>query len=124
MTSKLPIAVLGLTLLLQACNRTEEGASGAAGEAPPTGAAATASGSASRAEAPSGPFSTTGEVVAVSGTSVTINHEAVEALGWPAMSMSFDAQPSMVEGLEAGTPVAFSFRKSGDRYVLTELNPR
>ena len=38
------------------------------------------------------------------------------------MTMTFQApDPTMVQGLEAGAPVRFSFRKEGDEYVLTEI---
>ena len=122
------VGAAGLALTLQACNRAEEAPTEAPAE---TAAAPAMEGMASvpggaRATAPaerqSGPYSTTGEVTAVSGQSVTINHEAVEGLGWPAMTMTFQAENSaMLQDLQPGAAVRFSFRKEGETYVLTEV---
>lgn len=126
MKTLLIVTALGLALGLQACNRTEEG--GAAGGAASTdGTASTAPvpSGAPAAEAATGPFRTAGRVASVTGSAVTIDHEAVEGLGWPAMTMTFQApDPAMLQGIEAGTAVEFSFRKEGEQYVLTEVAAR
>lgn len=124
------VGAAGLALVLQACNRAEDEAAPAPEQnaatpamdqmesmrPAPTGMAPAAT------DAQAGSYSTTGQVASVAGQAVTINHQPVEALGWPAMTMSFQApRPAMIEGLKAGTPVRFSFRKEGDQYVLTEV---
>jgi Cu(I)/Ag(I) efflux system membrane fusion protein len=69
-----------------------------------------------------GTYSTTGEVTDVSDGSVTINHQPVPALGWPAMTMIFKAPDSaMTGGLQTGAHVEFSFRPESADNVLTEV---
>lgn len=61
-------------------------------------------------------------VDAASGT-VTISHEPVASLKWPAMKMDFVlANPSLVSGLKPGTAVEFDFveRQAGE-WVVTSL---
>lgn len=48
----------------------------------------------------------------------------VEALGWPAMTMSFTAPPEMAERTAVGRDVSFAFREGGGTYVLTSLETR
>lgn len=67
-------------------------------------------------------YSATGDVTEVSADQVTISHGPVEALGWPAMTMSFEAPSGqMLEDVDVGDPVAFDFRQAGEEYVLTSL---
>jgi len=69
-------------------------------------------------------YSATGQVTAVAGDQVTIAHGPVEALGWPAMTMSFTAPPEMVERTAVGRDVSFAFREDGGTYALTSLETR
>lgn len=65
---------------------------------------------------------TRGRVVAIDGGSITLEHEAVPALKWPAMTMPFQlARPDVVRGLKAGDPVRFRFRQQGDEPVVTGI---
>jgi Cu/Ag efflux protein CusF len=59
---------------------------------------------------------------AASGT-VTISHEPVASLKWPAMKMDFVlANPSLVAGLKPGTAVVFEFVERGaGEWVVTSL---
>jgi Cu/Ag efflux protein CusF len=67
-------------------------------------------------------FSATGHVTVITADRVTISHGPVGGLGWPAMTMTFQAgSPAMLQGIGVGDPVAFQFRKSGSDYVLTAL---
>ena len=122
-------SAFGAALVLQACSAGEEQSAEAPAEAAaPAGAGSampTAEGAAQGAQAEGGPYSTTGQITTVEGQAVTINHQPVEGLGWPAMTMSFQApDPAMIQNLEAGTSVQFSFRKQGEQYVLTEIRRR
>jgi RND family efflux transporter MFP subunit len=61
-------------------------------------------------------------VDAKTGT-VTLNHEPVASLKWPSMTMDFVlANPSLLQGLKPGAPVAFEFveRKPGE-WVITAI---
>ncbi len=119
-------SAFGAALVLQACSGGEDQSAEAPAEAAaPAGAGATmptAESGSQGAQGEGGPYSTTGQITTVEGQAVTINHQPVEGLGWPAMTMTFQApDASMVQGLEAGAPVRFSFRKQGSQYVLTEI---
>jgi Cu(I)/Ag(I) efflux system membrane fusion protein len=64
-------------------------------------------------------------VDAKAGT-VTVTHEPVASLKWPAMTMEFvPANPSLVAGVKSGSPIAFEFveRKPGE-WVITRLEVR
>ncbi|MBW3558541.1 MAG: copper-binding protein [Proteobacteria bacterium] len=118
-------STLGAALLLQACSGGEEGAAEAPSEAAPVAGAPSATPATGGAAQATGPFSTTGQIAAVEADAVSINHQPVAELGWPAMTMTFQApDPSMIQGLQAGAPVRFSFSKQGDQYVLTEVRPQ
>jgi Cu/Ag efflux protein CusF len=64
-----------------------------------------------------------GDVTAVSGQQVTISHGPIEALGWPAMTMSFKAaSPELLQGINVGDPVSFQFRQEQGSAVLTSIS--
>ncbi|MBX3478815.1 MAG: efflux RND transporter periplasmic adaptor subunit [Caulobacter sp.] len=53
---------------------------------------------------------TTGRIEKLSGDSVTLSHEPVPALNWPAMTMSFRIEdPAIPRGFRVGDRVAFTF---------------
>jgi Cu(I)/Ag(I) efflux system membrane fusion protein len=57
----------------------------------------------------------TGVVEAIGGNEVTLSHEAIPALGWGPMTMSFAlADRALVDGIGAGQKVAFEFRRNGE----------
>jgi Cu/Ag efflux protein CusF len=67
--------------------------------------------------------SASGDVTEVSGDGVTISHGPVESIGWPAMTMTFQAQsPEMLQGLNVGDPVDFQFQQAGEQNVLTSIS--
>jgi len=69
--------------------------------------------------------STIGEITSVSAGVVTIEHQEVPSLGWPAMTMTFKAPDSLsVSGLAPGTHVEFSFHQQGSDNVLIEISTR
>jgi Cu/Ag efflux protein CusF len=72
--------------------------------------------------AETGVYSGTGTIQAISGSQVTIAHGPIAGIGWPAMSMTFEADGSIASGFKAGDKVAFSFRKAGQAYPLTALS--
>jgi len=64
----------------------------------------------------------TGKVEAVSANEITVSHEPVASLGWPAMTMPFAlAKPDVAAKVKPGERVAFVFRKDGDRYVVQSV---
>jgi Cu/Ag efflux protein CusF len=103
------VGALALALALSACGgsgpiaQNSQGTSGAN--------AATAS------------YSATGTVTAVAADHVTISHGPVEGLGWPAMTMTFQAgDPAMLQGIGVGDRVTFQFRQSGSDYPRIALS--
>src|SRR4051812_13116304 len=53
---------------------------------------------------------------------VTIAHEAIPAIKWPAMTMTFSVrEKALLETVRPGQKVDFTLTKSGNEYVLTEL---
>jgi Cu(I)/Ag(I) efflux system membrane fusion protein len=63
-----------------------------------------------------------GTVVEVERDAITLDHEPVPALKWPAMTMPFQlARPDLAKGLEPGDKVIFSFRQQGDEHVVTAI---
>ncbi len=66
--------------------------------------------------------STTGTVTTVSAGDVTIAHEPVATLQWPAMTMAFAANDAaMLQGIKPGDRVSFAFRQSGNGATLTSI---
>jgi len=67
-----------------------------------------------------------GRVVSVDmdAKSVTIDHEPVPEIGWPAMVMAFKA-PSEIDlmSVKAGEPVRFAFRETETGYELDMIEP-
>jgi Cu(I)/Ag(I) efflux system periplasmic protein CusF len=54
--------------------------------------------------------------------SLTIAHEAIEGLGWPAMTMSFKVdKPALLEGVEAGEHIEFTLRGRDMSAVVTSI---
>lgn len=97
---------LALVLALTACS-----------EAPPTGERQTAS-----APQP-GLYEASGTVTEATDDRLTISHEPVAELGWPAMTMTFSVpSPDMARAVDAGDRVRFAFREAGDGYMLTSLD--
>jgi Cu(I)/Ag(I) efflux system protein CusF len=53
---------------------------------------------------------------------VRLQHEPIESLGWPAMTMAFQvSEPKLLEGLAPGRKVQFAFVQKGRAYVITEI---
>jgi len=67
----------------------------------------------------------TGVVRAVNaqGGTLTLAHEPIAALGWPAMTMEFRAQSaSLLDGVSVGQRVHFVLANQNGRPVLTEIH--
>lgn len=57
---------------------------------------------------------------------ITIDHDRVEALGWPPMTMPFALQDAqLLEGLEKGMKVEFQFHEgTGGQFVVETIQER
>ncbi len=72
-----------------------------------------------------GPVSGKGTVKAVDPERhvVTLAHEPIEALGWPAMTMDFHVADDVdLSGLESGEEIHFTLEKQGDGWVITQMH--
>jgi len=55
---------------------------------------------------------------------VTLAHDPIASLNWPAMTMSYRLQDaSLARGIKVGDVVHFEFVQSGADYVVTRLQP-
>ncbi len=54
---------------------------------------------------------------------ITLQHEAIETLGWPEMTMDFTTEEGVsLKGLSVGDTVEFELLKSADRYLISAIN--
>ena len=64
-----------------------------------------------------------GTVESVSGNEVTISHEEIKSVGWPAMTMAFTAKDAtLLNGIKAGHRVSFAFNKAESTSALTSIS--
>lgn len=53
---------------------------------------------------------------------ITLSHEPIPALDWPAMTMPFAVNPTVVTtGLKKGQTIQFTLEKKGDDFVITSI---
>ena len=55
---------------------------------------------------------------------LTIEHGPVESIGWPAMTMAFEAEAQILEQVSVGEGIAFEFRTGTEGSVVTSVTPR
>lgn len=70
----------------------------------------------------SGPIQGVGVVTAVDAAAGTISldHEPIAAINWPAMSMQFTAEnPAMLQGIAVGDRVTFEIKSASETSVVT-----
>jgi Cu/Ag efflux protein CusF len=61
------------------------------------------------------------QVDAAAGT-ITINHGAIAAISWPAMTMQFTAEnPAILQGIAVGDRVAFEIKNATETSVVTTV---
>ena len=59
------------------------------------------------------------------GSILTISHEAIAAINWPAMAMGFKvADPKLLNGLAVGQKVDFELKAEGGNQVITNIKPK
>lgn len=58
------------------------------------------------------------------GGKVTIAHEPIASLSWPAMTMAFNASPDLLAAVKEGDRVHFEFSQGEDGSTLSVLQPR
>ena len=56
---------------------------------------------------------------------LTIKHGAIPGVGWPAMTMTFKAEPSsLLKGLRVGETIAFDCVLQGQSATVTAVRPK
>ena len=56
------------------------------------------------------------------GRAVTISHEPVPSMNWPAMTMAFKVKDKkMLDKVKQGDKVEFTFTQSGKDYVISQI---
>lgn len=61
------------------------------------------------------------QVDAAAGT-ITINHGAIAAISWPAMTMQFTAEnPAILQGIAVGDSISFELKSATETSVVTSV---
>ena len=56
---------------------------------------------------------------------LTLNHEAIPAIKWPAMTMGFKvADPALLIGLTVGDKVDFELKADGENYIVIAVKAK
>lgn len=116
-------AILALAMLA-ACSRPAGESNAPA--SPEAGAPASATQAAPMSEAPvagttAAAASGTVEAIDTSAKTITIAHGPVDALEWPAMTMTFRAPDADLASFREGDRVAFEFTSSGMEATITGI---
>ena len=112
---KTPSLIIALVLAAACTPQDEDRAAGTEATAPATQAPATVPPAETDATPEAATASGSGEVTAVdpvAGT-VTIDHGPIEALEWPAMTMTFAAPGVDLAAVKQGDKVTFELRQTG-----------
>lgn len=65
-----------------------------------------------------------GTVKAVKSGAITLAHEPIPALKWPAMTMDFKLKdPALAKGLKAGDAISFHLEQTSGGYVISAIEP-
>lgn len=65
----------------------------------------------------------TGRITAIAGEHVTIAHNPIASLRWPAMTMQFRfARPELARGLAVGETVSFRFHEADGAYLIEAIS--
>lgn len=65
-----------------------------------------------------------GVIETIGKEEITLSHEPIPALDWPAMTMPFAVNPTVVTtGLKKGQTIQFTLEKKGDDLIITRIQP-
>lgn len=54
---------------------------------------------------------------------ITLQHQAIPAIGWPAMTMPFHATPDVLKQAKVGDKVQFTLHPDGMNSMVTAIQP-
>ncbi len=132
MRAKLTVAVsiLALAGVLAACSPKPAATESAAATSAPPAAMSDMSGMSGMAmdtDAGAKMGSGVGVITAIDKTAgtLTIKHDAIPAVDWPAMTMAFKATPpSLLDGLKVGEKINFDVTVKGSDAEVTAVTPQ
>lgn len=108
---------LALALAAAACSPP-------AGEAPKQDMDAISASETTSSPEAAGAIRATGTVTAIdaSAGTITLDHEAIAAIGWPAMVMQFTAEDhAILQGVNVGDRVSFELKSATEPQVVTAV---
>lgn len=120
------ILLIGLTAVLTACGQQAEPETPAMPAARPgSSATAGADGASSYPEADARTADGAGVITAVdpAAATITISHEAIRSIGWPAMTMKFKASPAVLQEAEVGDRIQFDLTVRDGAGEVTAIYP-
>ena len=114
-------SALAATILLAACGEkasTADGADATKGSAN-ADSGELAKGDPSEAKA----VKSSGTVTAIDKAAgkITLDHQSIPEVGWPAMTMAFSAEPEVLETVEVGDRVGFDVSITGNSGEVTAI---
>lgn len=120
MRNEFPVAALVLSVTLSACGQD------ASPTNQPTAAPTTAAMSNMQPAAAAKMAKGTGVVTALDASSgtITLDHRAMPEVEWPAMTMTFSAEPQVLEGVKVGDKVSFDASIQGSAGKVTAISKK
>jgi Cu(I)/Ag(I) efflux system protein CusF len=71
-----------------------------------------------------GAIMATGKITAIDAAAgtVTLDHQAIPAVGWDAMSMGFTTtDPAMLKDFKVGDTVSFELKSAAEKTIITKI---
>lgn len=120
------LSLIGLAGTVAACSpKTGEQAASASAEAPMSAMEGMhdMSGMAMQGDAKTGTGVGTVTAIDTAAGTLTIDHEPIPAVGWPAMTMAFKANPpSLLESVKVGQKITFAVSVKGSEAEISSIH--
>lgn len=119
------ILLTGITAVLAACGQQAEPESPAIPMAQPGSPTVGADGASTSPAADATTADGAGVITAVdpAAATITINHEAIRSIGWPAMTMTFKASPAVLREAAVGDRIQFDLTVRDGAGEVTAIYP-
>lgn len=117
-------AALGLASLPSCSPQASETATAPSAEETPAAAPSMTDRPMPAATSPAGPITATGKIIGLEAASgsVTLEHEAIPAVRWDAMTMSFTvADPTALKDLKVGDTVVFDLKSAEEPTQISRI---
>lgn len=119
------ILLTGIAAVLAACGQQAEPDSAAIPMARPGSPTVGAEGASTSPAADARTADGAGVIIAVdpAAATITINHEAIRSIGWPAMTMTFKASPAVLREAAVGDRIQFDLTVRDGAGEVTAIYP-